>query len=235
MLGTSGSIVPHQDGTGTPLQGVKHDFYYTSVARYLFRYSGTPSTLGFFGDDDVWVYVNGKLKLDLGAPHQQLQGTAAIGDGLETGKIYEIAVFHADRHPRDANYQLTLSSFSTSLSNCKPTCGDGVATASEECDLGTAMNTGAYGGCTADCHYGGWCGDGTPQADGGEECDNGMANGVNYIGTPPSDGTVPCTIGCKKAHYCGDGNIDAGNGEQCDQGPKNGMSSCKSNCLLDIK
>jgi len=236
MSGTDGSIVPKSDGTGTPLTGVKHDFYYTSVARYLFRYSGTPSTLEFFGDDDVWVYVNGKLKLDLGAPHQQLRGTAAIGDGLENGKIYEIAVFHADRHPRDANYQLTLSSFSTSLSNCKPTCGDGVATATEECDLGTAMNTGAYGGCTADCHYGGWCGDATPQADGGEECDNGVAaNGVNYIGTPPSDGTIPCTVGCKRAHYCGDKNIDAANGEQCDQGDMNGKSSCKSNCLLDIK
>ena len=103
--------------------------------------------------------------------------------------------------------------------------------------LNIPHNTGAYGGCTADCHYGGWCGDGIPQADGGEECDNGVAgNGVNYIGTPPTDPAhPPCTVGCKRAHYCGDKNIDAGNGEQCDQGDMNGKSSCKSNCLLDIK
>jgi fibro-slime domain-containing protein len=210
---------------------VKHDFYYTTEARYLFRYTG-PASLSFFGDDDVFVYVNGKLKLDLGAPHQQLAGTAAIGDGLEMGKIYEIAVFHADRHPRDANYQLSLSSFSTSLSNCMPTCGDGVATAAEECDLGMAMNTGAYGGCTAECHYGGWCGDGIPQPE--EECDKGVGvNGPTYI----TDGGVSgaCTVGCKLAHFCGDRNIDAANGEQCDEGEKNGMGACQLGCTLNVK
>jgi fibro-slime domain-containing protein len=231
MTGTDGSFVPKSDGTGTALQGSKHDFYYTSVARYLFRYDGTPSTLDFFGDDDVFVYINGKLKLDLGAPHQQLAGTAAIGDGLEAGKIYEIAVFHADRHPRDANYQLTLSSFSTTISNCMPTCGDGVATAAEECDLGTANNTGAYGGCTADCHYGGWCGDGVVQPE--EECDNGyMSNGQTYS-KMASMGA--CTVGCKLAHFCGDGNIDASFGEQCDQGDKNGMGGCTKDCGIMVK
>jgi fibro-slime domain-containing protein len=233
MTGTDGSFVPKSDGTGTPLQGSKHDFYYTTEARYLFRYTG-PASLSFFGDDDVFVYVNGKLKLDLGAPHQQLMGTAAIGDaadGLEMGKIYEIAVFHADRHPRDANYQLTLSSFSTSLSNCMPTCGDGVATAAEECDLGTAMNTGAYGGCTADCHYGGWCGDAVKQDE--EECDNGVGvNGPTYMHDGASGA---CTVGCKLAHFCGDKNIDAANGEQCDEGDKNGKGACQLDCTLNIK
>ena len=229
MAGTDGSFVPKSDGTGTPLQGQFHDFYYTTEARYLFRYTG-PASLSFFGDDDVYVYVNGKLKLDLGAPHQRQMGTAAIGDatdGLVMGKIYEIAVFHADRHPRDANYQLTLSSFSTTESNCMPTCGDGVATAAEECDLGTAKNTGEYGGCTADCHYGGWCGDGV--TNGPEQCDAGKANGVSY--TPQPDPNA-CSFGCTKAHYCGDGIIDAHDGEQCDDGDKNGPGRCQMNCIL---
>jgi len=136
-------------------------------------------------------------------------------------------VFHADRHPRDANYQLTLSSFSTTESNCMPTCGDAVATAAEECDLGTAKNTGEYGGCTPDCHYGGWCGDGT--TNGPEECDSGKANGVSYTAHP--DPTA-CSFGCTKAHYCGDGYIDAHDGEECDDGAKNGMGRCLNNCLL---
>jgi fibro-slime domain-containing protein len=239
--GTDGSFVPKSDGTGTPLQGSKHDFYYTTEARYLFRYSG-PASLSFFGDDDVYVYINGKLKLDLGAPHQRLMGTAAIGDaadGLEMGKTYEIAVFHADRHPRDANYQLTLSGFATQLSNCAPTCGDGVATAAEECDFGTAMNTGAYGGCTADCHYGGWCGDGILQTDVNpdtgqpyEQCDNGyMMNGATYSKMGASGA---CNRGCQFAHYCGDGYIDSGDGEQCDDGSNNGAVNgrCDTNCIL---
>jgi fibro-slime domain-containing protein len=237
MAGT-GTFVPKSDGTGTALQGQFHNFYYTTEARYLFRYSG-PASLSFFGDDDVFVYINGKLKLDLGAPHQRLMGMVNIGDAtdnLEMGKIYEIAVFHADRHPRDANYQLTLSSFSTSQSSCIPTCGDGVATASEECDLGKDGNTGAYGGCTADCHYGGWCGDGTPQMP-EEECDNGIAgNGKNYVTSPPTDPNhPPCTVGCKMAHWCGDGQIDAANGEQCDDGANNGKGACQVGCQLSVK
>jgi fibro-slime domain-containing protein len=240
-LGTGGHV-PRSDGTGTPIQGVMHNFYFTTEARYLFRYSGTQSTLSFFGDDDVWVFVNGKLKLDLGAPHERVMGTATIGDaadGLVAGKIYEIAVFHADRHPRESNYQLTLSGFSTSLSNCAPTCGDGVATAAEECDLGTVGNTGAYGGCTADCHYGAWCGDGTAQTeinpDTGapyEQCDNGyMNNGATYS---KMGATGACTRGCTFAHFCGDGFIDSSDGEQCDDGSANGMmgSRCDAGCIL---
>jgi fibro-slime domain-containing protein len=240
MTGTDGGFVPKSDGSGTPLQGQKHNFYYTSVARYLFRYNGTPSQLAFFGDDDVFVYVNGKLKVDLGAPHQQLMGVAGIGDAadnLVAGKIYEIAVFHADRHPRDANYQLTLSSFSTVKSECQPTCGDGVATAAEECDCGNGTvptpdgcpgpnMDGVYGGCDSHCKYGGWCGDGI--TNGPEECDMGKANGVSYS----KDKGGGCSFGCTWAHFCGDGKIDGKDGEECDDGDKNGTGRCKAGCML---
>jgi fibro-slime domain-containing protein len=123
MTGTGGGFVPKSDGTGTALQGVMHNFYFTTEVRYLFRYSGTPGSLAFLGDDDLWVFVNGKLKLDLGAPHEQMAGTATIGDAgddLAAGKVYEIAVFHADRHPRDSNFQLTLSDFTWRRSVCEP-------------------------------------------------------------------------------------------------------------------
>jgi hypothetical protein len=94
------------------------------------------------------------------------------------------------------------------------------------------MNTGAYGGCTADCHYGGWCGDAIKQDE--EECDNGVGvNGPTYISDGGASGA--CTVGCKLAHFCGDKNIDAANGEQCDEGEKNGMGACQLGCTLNVK
>ncbi len=51
-LGAGGGWVPKSDGTGTALQGVAHDFYFSTEARYLFRYTA-PAQLAFYGDDDV--------------------------------------------------------------------------------------------------------------------------------------------------------------------------------------
>jgi fibro-slime domain-containing protein len=220
QVSTTGGPVPRSDGSNGLVTGMRRNFYFTTEARYLFRYDGTAGSLTFFGDDDVWVFINGRLAIDLGAPHERIQKTVTIDAaafGLETGKTYEIAVFHADRHPRESNYQLTLPSFSTTRSVCTPHCGDGVVTTGEECDDGAPNNTGAYGGCTSDCKYGPFCGDGTKNGD--EECDLGRSNGPVY-GTGPG-----CTTACKNAHYCGDGIVDAAFGEQCD-----GSANCTSLC-----
>jgi fibro-slime domain-containing protein len=58
---------------------------------------------------------------------------------------------------------------------CKwaPYCGDGIVSNGEQCDLGTANNTGAYNGCTAACQLGPRCGDGIVQPQYGEQCDGG--------------------------------------------------------------
>jgi fibro-slime domain-containing protein len=220
----TGGPVPKSDGSGGKVTGLMRNFYFTSEARYLFRFDSKVGggTLSFFGDDDVWVFINGKLALDLGAPHERLQGSVAVTAstfGLEDGKIYEIAVFHADRHPRESNYQLTLSSFSTKRTSCLPRCGDTVVTAGEECDDGDGKNSDtAYGGCTTKCKFGPYCGDehiDSPD----EDCDNGTKNGEPY-GTPNG-----CTNACKKVHYCGDGIIDSAFGEECDGG-----STCTKDC-----
>ncbi|HEY3499218.1 MAG TPA: fibro-slime domain-containing protein, partial [Polyangiaceae bacterium] len=146
-----GSYTAMMAGTGGPVKpvtGVARNFYFTSEVRYLFRYGGSGS-ISFRGDDDTWIYVNGRLALDLGAPHERLQGSIALNGstgtwtilttdttgaavppasggtgtvelGLEIGKTYELAVFHADRHPRESNYELTLSAFPTVKTACVP-------------------------------------------------------------------------------------------------------------------
>jgi fibro-slime domain-containing protein len=235
------------------VQGVKRNYYFTTEARYLFRYAGG-ETLSFHGDDDVWVYVNGKLVLDIGGTHERLEGTVTLtndtataeirsqniltelfttvgeqettGLGLVPGNTYEIAIFHADHHPRDSNYQLSLTGFSRTYSECKPTCGDGVVTVGEECDDGEANNTGAYNGCKADCTYAPYCGDGNPDAQ-DEECDKGRENTGEY-------GTDGCTPACKRAHFCGDGFLDMAAGEECDGGGQS-SAGCDASCRVIIQ
>jgi fibro-slime domain-containing protein len=222
--GTGGAL-PYNTGEIT---GLLRNFYFTSEVRYLFRYSGTAGTLSFFGDDDVWVFVNGQLALDLGGTHERLEGSVAINGatfGLEEGRVYEIAVFHADQHPRESNYQLTLSGFATQRSDCVPDCGDGVATMGEQCDLGAANDDAAYGGCRTDCTWGPFCGDG--ELNGPELCDDGVNATLEY-------GAAGCAPGCVPPPRCGDGIVDPA--EQCDDGENNqdGVEgACSTACLIN--
>ncbi len=208
--------VPYETG------GKKHNFHFTSEVRYWFTYeSGKTYQLDFVGDDDFWVFINKKLAVDIGGLHSPAQGSitlnptsaARLGD-LQSGKVYEIAVFHAERHTTASSFKLTLNGFNAATTVCTPTCGDGVAVADEECDNGKDNKDDAYGGCTTECKWGPFCGD--EIVNGGEECDNGRKNGIQY-------GPEGCTFGCTRPHFCGDGRLDSEKGEECDLGEKNGV------------
>ena len=54
-----------------------HNYGFTSAARTWFQYSGV-SGLTFVGDDDVWVFVNKKLAVDLGGTHQRRTGSVTL-------------------------------------------------------------------------------------------------------------------------------------------------------------
>jgi len=160
-----------------------HNFAFTSEVRYWFKYEGGKSyTLDFIGDDDVWVFVNKKLAVDLGGIHTPVGGAVTINNqtagkfGLSDGNVYEISVFQAERQTTCSTYKLTMSGFNAAPSNCAPECGDGILAIGEECDDGEHNGDTSYGGCSTSCTLGEFCGDGIINGD--EMCDDGGENGL---------------------------------------------------------
>ncbi|HET9960583.1 MAG TPA: fibro-slime domain-containing protein, partial [Polyangiaceae bacterium] len=221
----------------------QHNFHFTSEVHYWFQYDASKAaTLTFTGDDDVFVFVNGRLVVDLGGIHRELQGSVTLNANtldvsgaalnLKTGEIYEIGVFQAERNTCASNYRLQLKNFVLGRSTCRPRCGDGVVTPDEACDRGkdNVPATGAtYGECTQACQLGPRCGDGIRQEDQGEECDNGLNNDL-YQTT-----ALSCATGCVKPPFCGDGKLSAVGGELCDEGADNseqayGPNLCSTSC-----
>ena len=160
-------VVP---GAGT------HNFHFTTEVKYWFQYAAAASpTLDFTGDDDVWVFVNGKLAVDIGGVHPPKSGSVTLDAanakafGLTDGKVYAISIFHAERKTEGSSFRLTLDGFNTARSDCTPICGDGIVSLGEQCDDG--VNDGGYGECAQGCVIGAYCGDGVVQE--GEYCDDG--------------------------------------------------------------
>jgi fibro-slime domain-containing protein len=101
-----------------------HNYYFTYELETEFTYTpmdkrpinhstGQPEKLvfSFTGDDDVWVFINDRLAVDIGGVHGQANGSVdldakAADLGIELGQSYTLTLFFAERHTTESNFRI---------------------------------------------------------------------------------------------------------------------------------
>jgi fibro-slime domain-containing protein len=99
---------PYQTAFGD--QGKPHNYSFTVEIHTVFTYRGG-EYFNFRGDDDVFVFIDGNLIINLGGVHGPEPAQVQVDSlGLTVGKDYPLDFFSAERHVVGSNilFQTTL-------------------------------------------------------------------------------------------------------------------------------
>ena len=127
--GTETYSVP---GSGSPrwtsqTNGRNQHFCFESHAKFTYKKG---QRFGVRGDDDIWIFIGGRLAIDLGGSHMAAPGYADLsrltdknGDALVVGKTYDIDIFFCDRRTTMSNMNFFSNIYldqSESIDQMKP-------------------------------------------------------------------------------------------------------------------
>jgi fibro-slime domain-containing protein len=90
-----------------------HNFLFTIELHTGFEYKGG-EVFNFRGDDDVFVFINNKLAVDIGGIHGPLVGNVDLDAraaelGITVGNVYKLDLFQAERNPGGSNFRIETS------------------------------------------------------------------------------------------------------------------------------
>ena len=115
------------DSDGSPYSEITNNFTFsfTTEIHTFFTYTGQNQSFEFSGDDDLWVYINDILAVDVGGLHPASTSminldNAYVRDylGLQVGGIYSFDLYNAERHTTGSNFKVTTSlTFECSILN----------------------------------------------------------------------------------------------------------------------
>lgn len=89
--------------------GENKNFHFTYELATEFVYNeGSGQQFTFNGDDDVWVFIDDRLVIDIGGVHSRVTQTVDLDrlDWLEDGGKYSLKFFFAERHRTQSNFRI---------------------------------------------------------------------------------------------------------------------------------
>jgi fibro-slime domain-containing protein len=117
LTGGAGGVYTYDNPAFFPIddqlfgnQGREHNYHFTYEIHTRFKYNGG-EVFQFTGDDDLWVFVNGHLAIDLGGVHSPISGEVVFDEqastlGITPGNYYTLDFFFAERHTVQSNFRI---------------------------------------------------------------------------------------------------------------------------------